>query len=328
MKWPSAIGKKSMRVIVDSGVARNGSLMQQAKSWLGDRAADYCLLDEEHRAIPDVEILDKVLARDTVLITKDRVLHNRACRKGFRSLILNKDGKLTERPLPGIRLPKHEAPSIAKKLRSDYVHAPSTLAIKLRRRFSEKELKKCRRRRRRIRSYFGSADNIAKASLTISSRQGRGGPIYGFMLNLAGKAGVKGLKASEGYCRSADGSDDPGFCVMHALSDLYVLDLDQTAVDLFVMPPDSVKLVQRLLGCDDDRSLTVNSRALHMLLAGLSDIAVEPCVKGRFHDMAQRKLEQLCRSRTNEVVTVDFAAMVRDVIAPLPPDEIADGPSA
>ena len=77
-------------MIVDAGVGHNGSLMRQANAWLGTRSAEYCRLDEEHKGIPDVEILDKVLAEDTVLITKDRVLHNWACRKGYRSLTLGK----------------------------------------------------------------------------------------------------------------------------------------------------------------------------------------------------------------------------------------------
>lgn len=83
-----------VRAVVDAGVGGNGELMRQAKSWLGSRAAEYCLLDEEHKGIPDVEILDKVLGAHTVLITKDRVLHNRALREGFQSLTLDKNGRL------------------------------------------------------------------------------------------------------------------------------------------------------------------------------------------------------------------------------------------
>lgn len=308
--------KRTLRVIVDAGVGSDGSLMRQAKAWLGPRRVEYCLLDEKHKGIPDVEILDKVLGKQTVLVTKDRVLHNRALRKGSQSLTLDKKGRLTRRALPGIRLPKQEAPSAERELRADYVREPSDLALKLKDGFSEKQFQKYRRRRRRIRSYFGSAENIAKASVTIASRRGRRGGLHGYILHLAGKSGVKGLKASEGYCRAADGDVDPCFCVMHALADLYLLELDDTSVELFVIPPGSLNLVRPLLSGSGER-LAGGGQALGMLLDGLAEVSVYPCTKGRFYEMAEKKLTQLMRSRTNEIVTVDFTEMVRRISGPL-----------
>jgi len=309
--------EKNLRIIVDSGVGTTGPLLRQVKSWLGSRAAEFCLLDEEHKGIPDVEILDKVLGAHTVLITKDRVLHNRALRKGFQSLTLNKNGRLTRRALPGIRLPKQEAPSTERELRADYVREPSVLTLKLKDGFSEKHFQKYRRRRRRIRSYFGSADNIAKASVTIANRRARRGDLYGYILHLAGKSGVKGLKASEGYCRAADGDANPCFCVMHALADLYLLELDDTSVELFVIPPDSLSVVRRLLSGSGERQAG-SRQALGLLLDGLAEVSVCPCTKGRFYEMAEKKLTQLMRSRTNEIVTIDFVDMVRRISGPLP----------
>jgi hypothetical protein len=311
-------GKDSLRVIVDAGVGSGGLLMRQAKAWLAPRRVEYCLLDEIHKGIPDVEILDKVLGKNTVLVTKDRVLHNRALRKGFQSLTLDKNGRLTHRALPGIRLPKQEAASTEKELRADYVREPSVLALKLKDGFSEKQFQKYRRRRRRIRSYFGSADNIAKASVTISSRRGRLGDLHGYVVHLAGKSGVKGLKASEGYCRAGDGRVDPCFCVMHALADLYLLELDDASVELFVIPPDSLSIIRSLLNGTGRERRVDSGHALGLLLAGLSDVKVYPCTKGRFHDVAERKLTQLMRSRTNEVVRINFADMVRRICEPLP----------
>jgi len=319
-------GKDALRVIVDAGVGSDGLLMRQAKAWLDPGAAEYCLLDEEHRGIPDVEILDKVLGRDTVLVTKDRVLHNLALHKGFRSLTLDKNGRLTRRALPGIRLPRQEAASTQKELRADYVRDPSILALKLKDGFSEKQFQKYRRRRRRIRNYFGSADNIANASVTIASRRGQRGALYGYMLHLAGKSGVKGLKASEGYCRAADGHADPCFCIMHALADLYLLEIDEMAVELYVIPRDSLSLVRLLLKGSGSERLTGSGHALGLLLDGLSEVDVYPCTKGRFYDMAEKKLTQLARSSTNEVVTIDFADMVRRVSEPLPDDAVAVDP--
>jgi len=317
--------KRTLRVIVDAGVGSDGLLMRQAKAWLGPRRVEYCLLDEKHKGIPDVEILDKVLGKDTVLVTKDRVLHNRALRKGFQSLTLDKKGRLTRRALPGIRLPRQEAASTEKELRADYIREPSVLALKLKDRFSEKQFQKYRRRRR-IRSYFGSADNIAKASVTIATRRGRQGDLHGYILHLAGRSGVKGLRASEGYCRAADRDTDPCFCVMHALADLYLLELDDTSVELFVMPPDALSLVRRLLSGSGERQAG-SGQALGMLLDGLAEVSAYPCAKGRFYEMAEKKLTQLMRSHTNEIVTMDFAEMVRRISGPLPvnADPVASG---
>ena len=304
-----------LRVIVDAGVGRESALMRQASSWLEGRGSEFLWLDDVHHGIPDVEILDKVLGNDTVLVTKDCVLHNRARRKGFLSLTLNQHGQLTRRPLPGIRLPKREAASTTTELRADYVREPSPITLRLRQELTEKQLKKRRTRRRRIRSHFGSADSIAKSSVTLSCRTGRKGPLFGYMLNVAGHSGVKGLKASEGYCRPADGQADPAYCVLHALADIYFLELDHAPVELFVIPGDTLNLLRRLHTDSNHQNLAASARALQTLLDGLSEYSVTACTKGRFHDMAENKLNQLTRSKTNEIVTIDFATMIQRVVS-------------
>jgi hypothetical protein len=109
---------KQLRVVVDAGVGRDSALLHQASDWLGERIGEMFWLDDAHHGIPDVEILDKVLGNDMVLVTRDCVLHNRAHKKGFLSLTLDRQGRLTQRPLPRIRLPKQEAASTAAELRA------------------------------------------------------------------------------------------------------------------------------------------------------------------------------------------------------------------
>ena len=62
-----------MRVIVDEGIGDTSPLWQQFQAWLGDRPADMVWLATRYPAIPDVELLDKLLTRDTVLLTWDGV---------------------------------------------------------------------------------------------------------------------------------------------------------------------------------------------------------------------------------------------------------------
>ena len=67
-----------MQVIVDEGIGESAPLWQQWQAWLGDRSAEIVWLATRYPAMPDVELLDKLLTPDTVLLTRDGVLHNRA----------------------------------------------------------------------------------------------------------------------------------------------------------------------------------------------------------------------------------------------------------
>ena len=49
--------------------------------------------------------------------------------------------------------------------------------------------------------------------------------------------------------------------------------------------------------------------SLHRLLQPVSCLTIHPCVKGRFFDSMQCKLEQLDRTRSNEVTRVDFTQL-------------------
>ena len=96
-----------MQVIVDEGIGESAPLWQQWQAWLGDRSAEIVWLATRYPAMPDVELLDKLLTPDTVLLTRDGVLHNRALVQGVRSFTLNAHGQLTRTPLPlaGTRYP-------------------------------------------------------------------------------------------------------------------------------------------------------------------------------------------------------------------------------
>ena len=75
------------RVVVDEGVGRDSELMGQFRDRLGGRQVVFVFLASEHPGIPDIEILDKLLDRRSVLLTQDRVLHNLAIGRGFQSTI-------------------------------------------------------------------------------------------------------------------------------------------------------------------------------------------------------------------------------------------------
>jgi len=307
---------KDIRVVVDEGVGNGDAIWSQTKRYFSDETASFCFLAQDHPGIPDVEILDKLLNKNTILITHDCVLHNRACQLGYTSLTLSKRGKITHSPLPGVKLRSKQPPSVMKELQHDYVYAPPILTHKLNRGLSEKALKNHRRRRRRIRSYFGSAQNITGASLTIGSLTGRKGVISGYVFNLAG-SGVKGLRASEGYCISKRGEAPPSLCIVHALAVLYYLQLENVRTEAFIVPADSLALAQTLTATETQPAC-LHEACLSQLLAGIRRLTLQPCTKGRFHDAMTSKLRQLDTSRTNELNPLDFEALCRHISEPLP----------
>ncbi|MCY2989747.1 MAG: hypothetical protein NTY19_18000 [Planctomycetota bacterium] len=301
-----------VRVIVDEGNGPNTATWDQFQRILGERPAEYLFLAEAHPGIPDVEILDKLLGPETILLTRDCVLHMRALACGFRSYTPNEHGQLTGRPLRGVHPPKSPQ-SVHRELQDDYRYRPANdLPSRLKAGLSDKQFKRYRTARRRIRSHFGSAAAMGQVALTVGAQDTSRGMLCGFVLHVAGNSGVSGLRASEGYCLPADGLSDPACAVMHALRDQFLLQLDQVTTQLFVIPPTVRDLCQRLL--EPSAPAAPLDQALGKLLQGVRGLTVHPCAKGRFFDAMTRKLEQLRRGSSNEVTTLDFAQLTASLL--------------
>src|SRR5438477_2918882 len=161
------------RVVVDECVGRGSKLLDQLRRRL--RPVELLFLATEHPGIPDIEILDKVLDGRSALLTQDRVLHNLAIRRGFRSFVHTPESGLTDRRLAHVSAPDKCLPVSSGPLRDSYAHRsdPEAQAITgcLARFLSEHQLKKFRTKRRRIRAHFGSPENIAATALTINQQR-------------------------------------------------------------------------------------------------------------------------------------------------------------
>jgi hypothetical protein len=300
-----------MRVIVDEGIGESSPLWQRFRAWLGHRSAEIVWLKALYPAIPDVEILDKLLTPETVLLTQDRILHNRALHQGATSLTLNAAGQLTRKPLPlDARRLRAQAPSVVKTLKSTYQHEPHPIALQLSADRSPKVLKAERTRRRRIRSYFGSVDTIAKVAWTIGSRHDQGHVLCGYVVHIEGKQGVRGLRASEAYGLDPAMAPDPAHALVHALCEVFHLHLEHVKHEFFIIPRDVFELAQQMTGPLPVTSSPLH-RVLHQLWQALCHKQLTPCVKGRFYDQMQRKLEQLTLSESNEIVSLDFRDIVQ-----------------
>jgi len=298
------------RVIVDEGVQRETALWREFQRALGNQSWDYVFLGEAHPGIPDVEILDKLLKPGMLLLTNDCVLHERAIRQGIRSYTLDRNGNLTRKRQPGVAVSKPLPRSVFTDLQDDYRHqAQHDFTGPLNSSLTERQLKRYRTARRRIRSYFGSARAISQVALTIGATATRRGLLCGSVIHLAGNAGKKGLRASEGYCLPSDRRAHAACPVIHALRDLYLLQLEQVRTEMFVIPAESLELSRRLVESAEPEVTEPLADCLNRLLRSASCLSVHPCAKGRFFDSMQSKLKQLERSDSNEVTIVDFAAI-------------------
>jgi hypothetical protein len=294
-------------VVVDEGVGQNTALWREFQRTFGDEPFDYLFLSEAHPGIPDVEILDKILKPGMLLLTSDCVLHEHAIRRGVRSYTLNQQGSLTRQRKSGVTV-KPLAQSVLTDLQDDYRHKTEhEITDRLHSSLTEKQFKRYRTARRRIRSYFGSAPAISQVALTVGSRAMRRGLLCGFVMHVAGNSGKKGLRASEGYCLPLAGAAHAALPMIHALRDLYLLQLEQVRCEMFVIPPESLALSRHLLESPEPDVSDPLIDSLMRLLRTASCLTVHPCVKGRYFDSMQSKLEQLDRSGSNEVTAVDFA---------------------
>jgi hypothetical protein len=270
-------GQMPRRVIVDENSGPGSEVWIQFLQSLDGEDCDYLFISQLHRSIPDVEILDKLLQTDTVLLTADRVLHMRAIERGFRSYTLDEGGSLTGERLADVRLTKPLPRSVYSALQADYRSLPvHDFARRLKQDFSGRQFKRYRTARRRIRSHFGSAAAISQVSVTVGSLPTGGSLLCGFVLHLAGNSGVKGLRATEGYCRADGHPADAAWPVLHALRDQYLLELDEYRTDLFIIPPVTLELTRRLLQGDQPAGTSVHEATRH-LVRQLAKLAL-PCM--------------------------------------------------
>ena len=301
------------RVVVDECVGQTSALLGQLRCRLGDRPIRFVFLATEHPGIPDIEILDKLLDARSALLTQDRVLHNLAIGRGFRSFVHTPESGLTDRRLAHVSAPDKCLPVSSGALRSSYEHKadPEAQAITgcLFSFLSEHQLKQFRTKRRRIRAHFGSPDNIAATALTVSQRRTSRGVLGGYMLKVDARHGVKSLvPASESYFLDRAGVDEPLQATCWALFHLFQLQLQSYPLTLYHLDGAALARCAALIA-DRGSATTTIERMAGRLLAAVSQPTMAECAKGRFFDRTSGKLSRLARFDTNELVSVDLQAM-------------------
>ena len=306
------------RIVVDECLAPDSQMLAQLTQRLGGPGIEVVLLTMRHPGIPDIEILDKLLDDRTALLTRDRVLHNLAISREFRSFFQLAEGGLTNRTLPGVDTTDRRQPAASGGLQDTYRPKPDpeaqAIVASLAANMTAQQLKQFRTKRRRIRAHFGSLDNIAATALTIGQIRTPQGTIGGCQLKVDARHGVKGLSpASESYFLDRSPHHEPLQSVVWALAQLFMLQLHSRPLTLFVCHAGMLHHCRDLTAGGDTSNSAV-ARAACRLLGATCDARVEACVKGRFFDRMQAKLDQLAAvtsrlGTSNELVPINGAAI-------------------
>lgn len=306
-------GLRIQRIVIDECVRQDSPLLARLMGRLCGHPAELMFLAAQHPGIPDVEILDKLLDGRTALLTHDRALHNLAIDRGFLSFVQSQDGNLTSRKLHEVATRDKRLPAARGGLRGGYVHVRTrdaqVIAGSLAGFLSEHQLKQLRTKRQRIRAHFGSADNIAAIALTIGQRRTPREIVGGYVLKVDARHGTRSLSpASEGYFLDPSGGSEPLQGLVWALAHVLMLQLEQRPLTLFLCDSDLAETCAALIAGRNMRRNSVE-RAAVRLLATAKQPQVQACVKGRFFDRMQAKLDQLTAHDSNELVPIDFQAM-------------------
>jgi hypothetical protein len=266
-----------------------------------------------HPGIPDIELLNKLLDERTALLTRDRVLHNLAMGRGLRSFIPGPTGSLSDRKVPGLPRKTRLQPVASGGLRASYLPAPDAeaqaIAGCLAGFLSEQQLKKFRTKRRRIRAHFGSLDNIAATAVTVGQIRTACGFVGGCQLKVDARHGVTSLSpASESYFLDCSPHQQPLHCIIWALAQLFVLQLQSRPTTLFVCDAAVMRQCADLAGGRPAGS-SPTAHVTDRLLRAICEARVQGCVKGRFFDRMTAKLHRLAREGSNELVPINMEAI-------------------
>jgi hypothetical protein len=301
------------RIVVDECLGPGSPLLAQLTQQIGNQPIEIVHVAARHPGIPDIELLNKLLDERTALLTRDRVLHNLAIGRGLRSFIPGPTGSLSDRKVPGVPAKITLPPVPSGDLRASYVPKPDAkaqaIAGCLAGFLSEKQLKKFRTKRRRIRAHFGALDNIAATAITVGQIRTRRGFVGGCQLKVDARHGVRALSpASESYFLNCSAHHEPLHCVVWALAQLFVLQLQSRPMTLFVCDTALVQQCANLVGGHSVGS-SPTAQATDRLLHAICEARVQGCIKGRFFDRMTMKLHQLARGESNELVPINMEAV-------------------
>jgi hypothetical protein len=265
-------------------------------------------IKESYPGIPDEEILKHLINEDSIFITTDRVLHNKILLLHNRSIFINKDGVISEALLKGINIPVKNTNFKSSELRNSYRIAKTDIHDKILPE-TEKQLKKLRTKRRRIRNYFDGIDNIGSIAISLSKRNNKDKTLIGIKIRAISDNGIKSLDASEIYIVENKIKDEKIY-LCHVLIALLRLLLNSKNITIYY---DS----SEIKGDFESNEITEFSELFQILKSYFTSMAIKSVNKGKNIELVRRKLYQLNKKDSgNEIVKGDIETIKHKIIPP------------
>ncbi len=286
------------KVVVDESISTPE--LQRFRAFAGRKGlevSEWILVKERHRGIPDPEIVRGLLDATTLLVTKDRPLHNTVLSKGLRSYHVDAE-TITGKPLPGIDvLPELPFAKKDHPLRGDY--APTSTPLRsLLLPESDKRLKRLMTARRRIRNHFGGLANLDQVAVTASWRPLGAQCLIGVRIQVSSLVGLEAILASESYVAESLPSEDRGRAALcHALTLVLQLLLHSSKVVVYY---DQEKITAPRAAAGPPAPGGFDS-FFEKLRGCFEHLTLVPVAKGRHLEALRSKLEQLVKSKSNEI---------------------------
>lgn len=308
LKYKIKMSKK--QIIIDESFPNNQveSLSKHLKR-KNIKYSNFYFISQKHPGMPDQQIIQLLLNKTTVLITMDRPLHNTVIKKGLKSFYFNGDN-FSLKPLKGVK-PIKLPPQVKKDLQPKAQYAEQKTEIRhLVLPKAERNLKKLRTKRRRIRNYFGGIDNMDMAAVTVSFESFKSSMLIGIRIKISSNTGAKALDASESYISEEVKPENRAIIAMsyalilpiqlmlnHVKTIIYYDTRTFTEPDIF----------------QSNGELNQYQFMYKKLLESFPKIEFQPSAKGFFIERLRRKLDDLSMFSSNEIVQGSISEMINEV---------------
>jgi hypothetical protein len=293
---------KPLRIIIDESVSEGQVARFRRFADLKKIVVDeHFRIGQHHPGMPDEQIMRHLLGPATLLLTNDRPFHNTALSRKLRSCYVD-DSDVTDALLPGIR-PKPLLPPKKddREIKPAYIPETHPLWYAVAP-GSEKARERLRTKRRRIRNHFGGLDHLGQIAVTVSLKQLGARSLIGIRVHVSSSIGIKAINGSESYIlESVPPAQRSLVALCHGL-----------AVPIRLM----MHSVKTLLYCDSARIVapadgaSVEGDLFTAMRGSFPCLEIVAVAKGRHIETLRAKLDQLSRSKTNEIVPGDFAAIL------------------
>lgn len=263
-------------------------------------------IKDSYPGIPDEEILKHILNKNSTFITSDRVMHNKILFDNKRSIYIDNVGKITEKKLKGIKIPKKNINNRKTELQDSYENKKTDIHEILLP-SSIQQLKKLRTKRRRIRNYFEGLNNIENVDITLSKKDIQDQILIGFKIRTISNNGIKSLDASEIYILENNNNDEKIYlCYILIAPIKLILNTKKTTI---FYDSDEIK------GNFDCNIKTEFSELLLNLISYFDQLNFHPVTKGKNIELLRNKLAQLAKKDVgNEIITGDIMMIKQRII--------------